>query len=425
MTVPVRYLLILWTFSLSVLLYVDRICISTAKGAISRDLNFNDVEMGWVLSVFALGYALFQTPGGWLADRFGPRLSLTAIVTFWSLFTGLTATVTTWWGMLSTRFLFGAGEAGAFPGVARATYSWIPTSEWGLVQGINFSGSRVGGAVSLVLLPAMIERFGWRGSFVALMGLGFVWAGGWYWWFRNNPSEHPGVTTEELAVIGVQDRETPRSAASEEPPRAAKNLAAMLASSADLWLISAQYFSSNFTFFFCLTWLFPHLTKTYSLSGVQAGVYSAAPLVCGAIGNWFAGWLVDRIYRAGHWSASRRFPAMLGFTFATVGVLMSAVSATPLASIAWFSLAVFGADMTLSPSWAFCIDIGKQHAGIVSGAMNMAGNLGSFLTALAFPYLAAWTGSNTPFFFIAAGLNLLAIPIWMLVDPRRTLEGVP
>lgn len=438
MKVPCRYVLVLWTFSLSVLLYVDRICISTAKRAIAADLGFDDVQMGWVLASFALGYALFQTVGGWLADRLGPRTSLSAIVVFWSVFTGLTAAASNYGSMLLTRFLFGAGEAGAFPGVARANYSWIPPVERGIVQGINSSGSRLGGAMSLIVLPLMIARLGWRGSFVALMFLGFGWAVGWFWWFRNDPASHPAVSLDELALITADHKQTAESSTPDVAADQNKNhdqqsdqstterqpslLYDMLQSS-NLWLISAQYFSSNFTFFFCLTWLFPHLSKTYQLTDLQAGMYSAVTLVCGAIGNWFGGWLVDRIYRAGHWRASRRNPAILGFALAAIGLLCSVYAQTPFWSIVWFSLAVFGADMTISPSWAFCIDIGQSQAGIVSGTMNMAGNLGSFVTALAFPYLAKWTGTNTPFFFVGATLCFVAIPTWMLVDPRRPLRS--
>ena len=140
---PTRFLFVVWTFCLSVLLYVDRICISTAKNEIASDLSLNDRQMGWVLSVFALGYALFQTPGGWLADRLGPRRALSIIVVIWSIFTGLTAAAFNFLSMLIVRFLFGAGEAGAFPSLARATFSWIPMQERGAVQGINFSGSRI------------------------------------------------------------------------------------------------------------------------------------------------------------------------------------------------------------------------------------------------------------------------------------------
>ena len=143
--IPKRFLLILGTFLLSVLLYVDRVCISAAEGPITSDLGLSETEFGWVMSAFALGYALCQTPGGWLADRFGPRRILTAVVTFWSIFTGLTAAAFNFVSMLVARFLFGAGEAGAFPGISRAVFSWVPMAERGIVQGINFSGSRLGG----------------------------------------------------------------------------------------------------------------------------------------------------------------------------------------------------------------------------------------------------------------------------------------
>lgn len=420
MTVARRHLLLAGTFCLSVLLYVDRVCISAAEGPISSDLSLSKQQMGWVMSAFALGYALCQTPSGLLADRLGPRRVLSAIVLFWSIFTGLTAATWNLASLLITRFLFGAGEAGAFPGIARATYSWIPMNERGIAQGINFSGSRIGAAFALPAIAALIGSIGWRASFVVLMLVGFVWAVFWYFWFRDDPTEHSGISPEELEhILASRQRQ-----GADEPVTARPSLG-RLATSTNLWLLSAQYFASNFTFFFCLTWLFPHLKSTFSLAGVEAGFYAAAPLIGGAFGNWASGILVDRLYRAGHWVASRRGPAILGFLLAAVGLGGSLDAASPLQSIVWFSLAVFGADMTLSPSWSACIDIGRRHAGIVSGTMNMAGNIGSFVTALAFPYLLAWTSSPTPFFYVAAGLNLAAVFAWLFVDPRRGLEDQP
>jgi ACS family glucarate transporter-like MFS transporter len=196
-----------------------------------------------------------------------------------------------------------------------------------------------------------------------------------------------------------------------------------LAASPEVWLLCAQYFASNFTFFFCLTWLHPHLMKTYpQLTPLEAGAYAAATFLCGALGNWLAGWLVDRIYRSGRWNQSRRWPAVVGFGLAAVGVIGCAFADTPLASVSWLSLAVLGADMTLAPSWSVCIDIGRSSAGMVSGTMNMAGNLGSFLTSLAFPYLQQWTGSHQPFFFVAAGLSVAAMVVWLFINPQRPVE---
>src|SRR6185295_8291588 len=168
MPLPRRVLVVTGTFLLSVLLYVDRVCISTAKDSITRDLGLTDTQFGWVMSAFAIGYAIFQTPSGMLADRAGSRKILTGIVTVWSVFTGLTALAWSYLSLLTIRFLFGAGEAGAFPGMARAVYAWIPTRERGLVKGINFSGSRLGAAFALPSLAIAIDAMGWKSTFAML-----------------------------------------------------------------------------------------------------------------------------------------------------------------------------------------------------------------------------------------------------------------
>lgn len=373
--------------------------------------------MGWVFAAFTLGYALFQTPSGWFADRVGPRRTLALIVGAWSLFTGLTAATFSFASMLVVRFLFGAGEAGAFPAMARSVYSWIPMNERGIVQGINFSGSRLGAAFALPLIALMIDGMGWRMSFVVLMVVGVVWSVVWYLVFRDDPREFKPISTAELEHIEAT-RQQP-----EKDEEAGNLTVSTMASSANLFMIWGQYFASNFTFFFCLSWFFPTLKETYNLTGLQASLYAGAPLVFGAFGNWFAGSLVDFLYRRGAWVASRRVTAIIGFVLAATGIIGSVYADSALSSSIWFCLSIFGADMTLSPSWSTCIDIGKRHAGVVSGSMNMAGNIGSFVTSLAFPYLLEWTGSSTPFFFIAAGLNLVAVFLWMFIDPRRPLES--
>jgi ACS family glucarate transporter-like MFS transporter len=416
--VPKRFLLVFGTFLLSVLLYVDRVCISTAKDPICDDLGLTEKQFGWALSAFALGYALCQAPAGWLADRLGPRRVLSAVVVFWSVFTGLTAFAYNHVSLLITRLLFGAGEAGAFPGIARASYSWIPMSERGLVQGINFSGSRLGAAGALPLIAWAIATYGWRPTFVTLMLIGLAWAVFWYLWFRDDPSEDPSISDQELKYI-LSNRQRPKvDGDGQDLPVTGGTLLG----SRNVWFACGQYFCSNFTFFFCLTWLFPNLKQRFDLGTVEAAFYAAAPLVMGACGNWVAGWLVDAIYRRKRWTLSRRLPAIAGYTLAAGGLMGYVFVESAFGSVFWLSIAIFGADMTLSPSWSLCIDIGRRSAGLVSGTMNMAGNVGAFLTALAFPYLKDMTGSDLPFFFVAAGLNVLAIGLWLLIRPERALE---
>ncbi|MHC1765116.1 MAG: MFS transporter [Verrucomicrobiia bacterium] len=413
--IPKRHLLLLGTFLLSVLLYVDRACISTAKGDITRDLALSDTQWGWVMAAFALGYALFQTPTGAIADRFGPRVLLTSVVVLWSVFTGLSGMVRSYVALFIVRFLFGAGEAGAFPGMARALFSWIPMSERGIAQSINFSGSRLGAMFAMPLVTWLLVQFGWRKMFLILMVIGFAWALSWYGWFRDEPADHPRISAEEQAFI-LANRQPPDAAQQRNVPFS------LMARSPNMWMAMTQYFCSNFTFFFALTWLFPHLKNTYQLDSLTTGFYTSAPFLGGAVGSLCAGLLIDRIYKRGNWQLSRRLPAMIGFALAAAGLLMSLRMETAPGAVAWFSVAIFGADMTLSPSWSFCTDIGRKNAGSVSGTMNMAGNIGSLATSLAFPYLLEWTGSTTPFFYVAAGLNGLAIVLWTRMKPDRPLE---
>ncbi len=414
--IPQRYLFVLATFLLTVLLYIDRVCVSIAKKPIAGDLGLSNEQMGWIFSAFSLGYALCQTPSGLLADRFGPRRILSAIVAFWSLFTGLTGAAWNFASLLIVRFTFGAGEAGAMPSVARAVYAWIPLRERGLMQGINFSGMRLGGAFAMPAVAWLIQQWGWRLAFVILMIVGLGWSVFWWLWFRDDPTQHPRITPQEREFI-LSHRQAPE-AAGEAPALST----AILFRSRNLWLAMLQYFASNFTFFFCLTWLPPYLQDKYSLDPVQAGLYSMWPLIGGAIGNLFSGWLVDRIYRAGRWTLSRRAPAMIGFALAAAGLLASRQMASAGAEVFWLALAIFGADMTLPPSWSLCVDIGRRHSGAVSGTMNMAGNIGSFVTALAFPYLIKWTGGPATFFYAGAVLNLLAVGTWALLQPERKIE---
>ena len=160
-----------------------------------------------------------------------------------------------------------------------------------------------------------------------------------------------------------------------------------------MWLAMGQYFASNFTFFFCLTWLFPYLQRTYQLEALQTGLLAALPLVGGAIGNWVGGAIVDSLYRRGRWRAVASAAGDCRVScLSAAGLLGQSGVSDPIPAVLCLTLAMFGADMTLPPSWAFCIDIGRAHAGAVSGTMNMAGNIGSFVTSLAFPYLLAHDG---------------------------------
>jgi len=416
-----RFVLISILFFHSMNTYMDRACIASAVDHIKRDLSISAEWMGLVLGIFAVGYALFQVPSGWIADKLGPRKALTIVVSVWSVFTALTGAARSGVQMLILRFLFGAGEAGAFPGATQAFFRWLPVKDRGLAHGINFSGSRLGAAFSLFLMPWLIMKIGWRWTFAVNGLIGIVWAIVWLIWFRDNPRDNPRVNKKELDYI--------------EKGRVDDFAATMKASFAEVFtslnmsLAMLQYFCSNVTFFISLTWL-PSYLKNQWPDNPRAIYFSALPLVFAAFANWIAGSMVTGLYKKGYHVSSRRVTAIVGFSLGVIGLVLAMQArnldflATEAAQLYWFifcfAIATFGVDMTLSPSWAFCNDIGGANSGAVSGSMNMVGNIGAALSAIAFPLLLnEETGSANTFFMLAAGLNFVAIVTWCFMNPRR------
>ena len=388
---PRRYAVVFVLFILSTITYIDRVCISTAKEPIAAEMSLSDSAMGLVFSAFALGYALAQIPSGWFADKAGPRIALTIVVGAWSALTALTGAAWNLTSLVAIRFLFGIGEAGAFPCSARAIVNWLPPGERGRANGVLFSGARLGGALAFPLLAWMLARWPWRKSFLILGCVGIGWALFWFLWFRDYPEG--------------------RKSAGEADAPASVSLSTIFRSRG-MALAMAQYFASNFTSFLSLSWMLPYLKKQYGLSASTAAAYAMLPLLLGAVSQWLSGWLVDAIYHS-EWRAwSRRLPAMLGFTISALGLFALTQAKSAEAAIACFTLAAFGADMTISPSWVFCSDIAGSKAGSVSGAMNMLGNLGSFVSANAFPFLHGLTGSASAYFAVAALMNLSALFVW-------------
>ncbi|HKF02057.1 MAG TPA: MFS transporter [Candidatus Sulfotelmatobacter sp.] len=393
-------------FVLSLILYIDRAAISSAKSAISTDLSLSDTAMGIVFGAFSLGYAIAQIPAGWLADRVGPRLTMAVAVALWSGFTALTGAAHQLISLVLVRFFFGAAEAAAFPSSARVFYNWLPPDERGIANGILFSGALVGGGISFPFFQWLSAAHGWRSTFYFLAVPGLIWAIAWLLWFRDYPQERV-----------IASREPLQRGSSETVLPLLRSLAVAKA--------MAQYFIGNFTFFICLTWMFPYLVEHYSLAPSQAARFSMVPLLSGAAANWVSGFVVDLLYRRQFRSWSRRLPATIGFLFAALGMYAVTFSHNAEGAIAAFALATFGIEMTISPSWAHCIDIAGRNSGSASAAMNMAGSLGAFASANAFPWFFRVTGNSNAYFRIAAVLNVLAILCWLTMGLKKPCAALP
>jgi MFS family permease len=270
----VRQRVLAFTLTLTAIAYLDRVCISMAAPAMKEDLGISDVQMGWVFSAFTFAYALFEVPSGWLADRFGARLMLTRIVVWWSAMTAATGAVLGVGSLIVVRFLFGMGEAGCFPSMARAYGRWLPVRERGGAFGLTLMAGALGGALTQPLVVALLELVHWRHTFMLFGIVGIAWAVAWFWWFRDEPHGHPAVNAAELALIGC------------EPPEPHRQVPwAKLLRDRNLVALCGMYLFAIYGWYFYLTWLPTYLLRAAaSTSSTSAGSRhcrcSASPPAC-------------------------------------------------------------------------------------------------------------------------------------------------
>lgn len=410
--------------------YIDRVAISQAAPHISDEFGLSQTALGAVFTAFTLAYALFQVPGGWLADRIGPRRVLTGIVSYWSVFTMGTAAAWNRTSLIVIRFLFGAGEAGAFPAATRAFSRWLPATERGFAQGITHSGSRLAGALTPPVVAFMMTRWGWRSAFLLFGALGFVWGAIWYWYYRDEPEDHPSINDEELEVIR-KGREAAKEedAASTRGPEASEVEEddgrdvpwAVLARSKNMWLIALMYFCYVYTFWIYLTWIPSYLVEDRGMSIVGAGVGAGLPLLAGAVTNGLGGWVSDRLSDRRGLRFGRRVPAIAGMITGAAFIMPGILVEDPWVAITCLTLAAGGLEFTTGISWAVAIDVGEEFAGTVSAVMNMFGNLGGALSPFLFGVLVDATGRWEFPFMIATGLIVVAALLWLWIDPERSV----
>ncbi|MGQ0634502.1 MAG: MFS transporter [Planctomycetaceae bacterium] len=406
-----RYLVLIMLVLLSIITYTDRICIGVAGGKMQKALALSDTEWGWVLGAFLLAYGLFEIPSGALGDRIGQRKVLTRIVVWWSAFTMLTGVATGFYSLVATRFLFGAGEAGAYPNASGCIGRWFPVGEQARAQGLIWSASRVGGALTpLVVVPLLKDR-PWQVPFFFFGAIGFVWAAVWFGWFRDDPAGHPAVTPAELSEIGANHSRPNHSGV---PWR-------RLFASPQLWLIMAMYWFYVFGAIFFMFSLPKYLTNGRNFSDGEMAICVALAFGMGAIGNVAGGWVSDRLSRRFGLRIGRNLPGTVCLLL--TGLLLFATAFTPgKIGPAILLILAFGVmDGMLPAAWALCLDVGKRYAGAVSGSMNMAGQAAGYVSTVLYGYLITWYGDyELPMILFAVSMWIGAL-VFALLDPTRPL----
>lgn len=410
----IRYKVLGLGVLLGAITYLDRICISLTARDMMRDLGINQRQMSYVFSAFILSYAIFEIPTGWWGDKVGTRKVLTRIVLWWSSFTIFTAGVFNYAVLLVIRFLFGVGEAGAWPNSAKTFSRWFPVSERGTAQGIFFMGAHAAGGLTPLLVTWMLTFMHWRWIFVVFGLFGFVWAAVWYWWFRDEPEQHSAVSQAELDHIQVG-----RSpAASHEMSRADWG---RLFQSRSLLALCGMYLTQSYGFYFVITWLPTYLEKERGFTALQLGFLAGLPLLLSVFADLFGGLTTDRLTRRYGLRIGRSGVGFVALVLASALIITGTAVQNGYLSIILIGCAGAFANFLLGAAWGASVDMGGNKAGIVSACMNTAGQVGGFFSPIIAERLVSYSGSwSTPLYLVGI-LYFCGALCWIFVDPRKKI----
>jgi len=409
--VKYRHRVLMLLAAMSVLTYLDRVCISVAGPRIQNELHLSPRDWGLVTGAFAIAYALFEIPSGYLADRFGARAMLTRIVLWWSVFTALTGFASKLWPLMIIRFLFGAGEAGAYPTASTSVFRWFPAVEHGRAFGVILLSGQLGGAIAPLLIVPIQTHFGWRVSFYLFGILGIGWAYGWWQWYRNRPEEKTGIKDRELAEIGL-----PAGAPANGFPWQA------IGSNGSVWAIMGTTFAYLYSYYFFLFWLPTYMVRARGFTEGETKL-SALPFVFGAMANLTGGHARDTAVRRWGPKWGARVVGIAGLATAAASTFAAFASANNYLALAWLALCYAGITFQQPTVFATCAEIGKRNTGAVAGCMNTAGAVGGLLSSLIFGYLVQRTGSYDAVLLSMVGALILGAALWLRTDATETLAS--
>jgi MFS family permease len=410
-----RFVAVAFCVALALITYIDRVAISQAAPFISRDLGLSRIEMGWALAIFGYAYAVFEIPGGWMADRIGPRKVLTRIVIWWSAFTAATGWAIGATSLVVVRGLFGAGEAGAFPTITRTLTTWLPARERERAQALVWLATRLSAAATPALVLWLITAIGWRRAFEVFGVIGVVWAVLFYRWFRDDPAAHPSVSAAELASLPPPSE---RAVAHQGVPWR------RIFSTPSVWLLSIQYMCLAYGWWFYVNWLPTYLRDARGTSLQLGAILSGLPLLLGGLGCLVSAAVLPRLAdRLRSVSLARRVVALAGFLGASASILVFTQIADPIRAMVVLGMAGFFNDLVMPAAWAGTMDVGGRYAGTVSGAMNTMGSIAGAFSVTVVGYLLAWTGDDwTLTFFISASIYMVGAVCWLFLDAHTPLE---
>jgi MFS family permease len=409
-----RHQVLLVLSLLSMITFLDRVALSSASATIMDNLHISTVQWGWILGMFTLAYASFEIPTGWLGDKLGGKKILIRVVLWWSLFTVLTGLASGFIMLLVVRFLFGVGEAGAYPNTSILLAKWFPVLERGRAQATIWGASRIGAALTPFVVLPIQQKFNWHVSFYTLGFVGLVWVVFFWFWQKEDPTQSKDIAAEELNYI-LANRDLPTQFENEKTSFWSgfknKNLVFLLVMYI-CYAVGAYFFQS---------WFHTYLQKGRHIPSEQLIWASSVPYLLAAIGCFTGGWLSDKACVQWGKKWGRRLVPMIGLFVSGICIICAALVNDNLTCIILLAIGMAFMDLTAPVAWAVAMDLGGTKSGSVSGAMNSAGLLGAYLSTVVFGYLAATYGYYLPVVYIGI-LVFSGSFIWLKIDATQKIE---
>ena len=409
-----RWFLAALMFLISFISYMDRVNLSVATPEIMKEFNFSKMDMGLLQTAFFVAYSLMQIPGGIMSELFGHRIVVTTAVTFWSIFTSLTAACNSLFMFIAIRSLFGIGEGPLAPSFGRFVYRWFNKNEKARGTSFLLGGIFFGPVVGPAATVALMLCFGWRSVFVIFGAAGIILAAAWYYFATESPRDSKFVNEAEIAYIEGNNTEAA------QPKKELAPWRSFLISS-QFWAIGIQFFITDYIMYVFLAWLPLYLMEAQNFSLQKMGIAASFPWAALCIVTFATGYVSDKLIAKGASKHKvRTLSGIVGLTICCITLYLGAIATTPIMNILWLTFSLGSLGLTFNAAWAACIDLGGKFSGSVSGWMNFWGNLGG----VAAPTLTAWVATHYGWqsaIIMTSAFAILGMVSWFFVKPERPL----
>jgi sugar phosphate permease len=405
-----NFLLILC--AMHVILFVDRVNLAAAAETIKGDLGLSNVQLGFAFSAFNYAYAPFQLVGGWIADRFGSRLTLAVCALAWAITTMATGAVGGLATLFAVRFCLGMGEGATLPAATRALAKWTPEAARGFSVGLTHAAGRIGAGVTAPIVAFLITLMSWRMIFVLLGIVSAIWSLVWLWYFRDEPSEHSSVSAAELAALSSGAGPIARTSGPVPWRRLVPRMIPMM----------VTYFCMGWTGWLYVTWMPSLFSKNYGVDMKKSAMFYAATFLCAMFAEFVGGLISDHLLqRTKRKSIARSLLVTICLLLALSALIPAILVHELIPGVISFTLALFFLDTAITPMWIATMDIAPDYTGSASALMNAAGAVAGILSPVVFGWILDRSGSWTLPFAVSMALLLLGSVTAFWIRPDEGL----